>query len=117
MKKFRTIDTLNGKGKVFSGETLIAEVSYSIEIKEEYVTNVASSGAAVETVIFDTHAMGTLSPPTELLKKEYPPLVLQLADGRKWRFIVAHPPVGTVTGLEVNFGPIRFAEIREAASS
>ncbi|HLM80459.1 MAG TPA: hypothetical protein VK302_07485 [Terriglobales bacterium] len=77
------IETVKGKGTVFSGERLVAEVQYEVWVYQTYNETLLLSGQELRTPSFQNTEL-KLNKPVEADFNEL--LTLHLADGRKLNF-------------------------------
>jgi hypothetical protein len=77
------IERVQGQGRVFSGERLIAEVRYEVRVYQTYTETLLLSGQKLRTASFQNTELD-LSEPIQAGFDEL--LTLHLEDGRKLNF-------------------------------
>ena len=88
MNKSRNRETLLGTGKIYKGKTNIATALYSLRINRDFVVDDSNPGSGGASGLKDyTCQISVLDGERDLFDEGL--LVLQLMDGRRWKFVVA----------------------------
>jgi hypothetical protein len=77
------IERVQGQGKVFSGERMVADVRYNVRVHQHYQESMLLSGQTTRTPIYQSIELD-LSERVEGGFDE--PLTLHMSDGRKLNF-------------------------------
>jgi hypothetical protein len=90
-KRYLIVESPSGRGKIYNGDELIAEVRYSLRVKQGVIISKAKSGTSELPVQRNISGQIWVRDEDEKVIKGFMDgsiLTLHLADGRKWKFII-----------------------------
>ncbi len=106
-RRFRTVETLTGIGRVFREDAWLATVDYSITVQQEMIVSKSLSGSQELPGLQEIRGvLRVLEGKANLADGS--PLVLHLSDGREWEFFATRGNPISGEYLAVNRNPQGF---------
>lgn len=91
------IDTLKGKGKIFDGDTFVADVRFEIRVYQRYAESEPLSGEISHVPTLQRFELD-IPAPSKKIPMSLRVYTLHLGDGLKLNFFVSSPTTTTATG-------------------
>lgn len=98
----RTLETLQGVGKIFSADTEVGEMEYTLTVYQKTIDT--GRGGEVDGLKTVEGVLTEVSGLTLFDMVGKPPFTLHLEDGRRWDFVLFRTELGGNVGTAKNAG-------------